>query len=443
LNVKKIRPEPRRVSSPVGARVRCALAVALVLAAGWGGRPLAAQTTSPEAWREDLAFLSREMIRLHPNLFFSIPREQFDQAVAQLDARIPGLTDNQVIAELHKIAALPSQRGRDGHSGMVPLDRRLDSFLPFEVYRFSDGLFILRARSPHQDLVGAEVLRVGGQPVKKVYRTLDPLISRDNAWTVRAKLPQYLISAQLLEAVGIIPDAGEAELLVKRADGSVFPVIVPSVGARQLVNWVDESSPLPPGPQPLWLSDLQERFWFRFLSDSRTLYVRYNVVRGDTQSGDTMQQFANKLANVIANQAPERLVIDVRLNGGGDNTTYGPLLDMLEQNAAINQPGKLFTIMDRGTFSAAGSFVTDIERRTETLLVGEPTGGAPNQYGDARRQELPSSRLLFFVSTLYHQRSTADDPRLTHKPDLPAALSSRDFFNGRDPAMEAILAFKP
>ena len=172
------------------------------------------------------------MIRLHPNLFFSIPREQFHQAVAQLDARIPGLTDNQVIAELHKIAALPSQRGRDGHSGMVSLDRRLDSFLPFEVYRFSDGLFILRARSPHQDLVGTEGRR----------------------------------------------------------------------SARE----------------------------------------------------------------------------------GGDNTTYGPLLDMLEQNAAINKPGKLFTIMDRGTFSAAGSFVTDMERRTETLLVGEPTGGAPNQYGDAR-----------------------------------------------------------
>ena len=422
MNVKKIRPEPRRVSSPVRARVQGALAVALVLAAGWGGRPLAAQTTSPEAWREDLSFLSREMIRLHPNLFFSIPREEFDQSAAQLDARIPGLTDNQVIAELHKIAALPSQRGRDGHSGMVPLDRRLDSFLPFEVYRFRDGLFILRARSPHQDLVGAEVLSVGGQPVKKVYRTLDPLISRDNAWTVRAKLPQYL---------------------VRRADGSVFPVIVPSVGARQLANWIEESSPFPPGPQPLWLSNLEERFWSRFLADSGTLYVRYNVVRGDTQSGDTMQQFANKLANVIANQAPERLVIDIRLNEGGDNTTYGPLLNMLEQNAAINQLGKLFTIMDRNTFSAAGNFVTDIERRTETLLVGEPTGGAPNQYGDAMRRDLPNSRLLLFVSTRYHQRSTADDPRLTHKPDLPAALSSRDFFNGRDPAMEAILAFKP
>ncbi len=116
---------------------------------------------------------------------------------------------------------------------------------------------------------------------------------------------------------------------------------------------------------------------------------------------------------------------------------------MLEQNAAINQLGKLFTIMDRNTFSAAGNFVTDIERRTETLLVGEPTGGAPNQYGDAMRRDLPNSRLLLFVSTRYHQRSTADDPRLTHKPDLPAALSSRDFFNGRDPAMEAILAFKP
>ena len=230
--MKEVRPESRCVWSAVRARIRFGLALAAILITGWGGRVLAVQSASPAAWREDLAFLSSEMIRLHPNLFFSITREQFDQAVAGLDAKIPELTDNQVIAELHKISALHSQNGRDGHSGMTPLDPRLDSFVPIETYRFSDGLFILRARSPHRDLVGSEVLRIGGQAVKKVYRKLDPLISRDNAWTVRGKLPQYLISAQLLEAVGIIPDAGEAELLVKRTDGSVFPIIVPSVGGR-------------------------------------------------------------------------------------------------------------------------------------------------------------------------------------------------------------------
>ena len=425
------------------ARVRSGLFVAVLILSGFSVRSLAAQSTSPAEWQEDLAFLASEMVRLHPNLFFAIPREQFDQAVARLNARIPELTDNQIVAELHKISALHSLNGRDGHSGMTPLDPRLQSFLPVDAYRFSDGLFILRARSPHQDLAGAEILRIGAQPVNNVYRALDPLISRDNAWTVRGKMPLYLLSAQLLEAVGIIPDAGEVELFVRRADGSQFPIIVPSVGLRPLANWADETSPLPPGPQPLYLSNLEERFWFRFLSDSGTLYVRYNSVRGETQSGDTMQQFANKLENAIANRAPERLVIDLRLNNGGDNTTYGPLLDMVERNSAMNQRGKLFTIIDQRTFSAAGNFVTDIERRTDTLLVGEPTGGAPNQYGDAAQRELPNSRLRFWVSTLYHQRSTADDPRLTHKPDLPAALSSRDFFSGRDPSMEAILDFKP
>ncbi len=123
--------------------------------------------------------------------------------------------------------------------------------------------------------------------------------------------------------------------------------------------------------------------------------------------------------------------------------TYAPFLEMIRANQFINRPGKLFTIIGRGTFSAASNFVTDIERATSTLLVGEATGGSPNQYGDAEHIELPNSRLLVLVSTRYHQRSGPDDPRLTHEPHIQAPLSSSDYFAGRDPALEAILDSPP
>ena len=51
---------------------------------------------------------------------------------------------------------------------------------------------------------------------------------------------------------------------------------------------------------------------------------------------------------------------------------------------------------------------------------------APKSYGDAARLELTNSGFLVFISTRYHQRSTADDARLTHQRDLPTPLSFRE-----------------
>ena len=87
--------------------------------------------------------------------------------------------------------------------------------------------------------------------------------------------------------------------------------------------------------------------------------------------------------------------------------------------------------------------VEQLEAQTHTRFVGEPTGGSPNQYGDANPFSLPNSGLVVRISTLYHQRSQPDDQRVWHKPDIPVPLSSADYFNHHDPAMETILMDTP
>ena len=53
---------------------------------------------------------------------------------------------------------------------------------------------------------------------------------------------------------------------------------------------------------------------------------------------------------------------------------------------------------------------------------------------------LEHSGLVFRVAPDYIVVSDPDDDRITIEPDLPAPLSSADYFADRDPAMEAILA---
>src|SRR5262245_39099175 len=63
-------------------------------------------TTRPEEWRQDLQFLATELPRRHLNLFFKTTREDFNHAVAELDAAIPSKADHEIIVGLMRIVAM-------------------------------------------------------------------------------------------------------------------------------------------------------------------------------------------------------------------------------------------------------------------------------------------------------------------------------------------------
>ncbi len=83
--------------------------------------------------------------------------------------------------------------------------------------------------------------------------------------------------------------------------------------------------------------------------------------------------------------------------------------------------------------------MTRLEATTDVILVGEPTGGSPNHFGDSIKLQLPHSDLTLAVSSLYHNDAPGDN-RTTIEPQLLSPLSSKDYFSGRDPALEAILS---
>jgi tetratricopeptide (TPR) repeat protein len=109
----------------------------------------------------------------------------------------------------------------------------------------------------------------------------------------------------------------------------------------------------------------------------------------------------------------------------------------------MNQPGKLFTIIGRHTFSAAMNCVNRMKLNTDTLSVGEPTASSPNHYGDNAPVVLPNSKLTVRLSTLWWQHMDPRDTRVWQAPDLTSQLAFADYYSGRDPAMDLILHYKP
>ncbi len=92
------------------------------------------------------------------------------------------------------------------------------------------------------------------------------------------------------------------------------------------------------------------------------------------------------------------------------------------------------------TFSAAANFATDLEQATSVTFAGEDMGGSPNLFGDTRPVTLPDSGQTLRMAARYWERSTPNDPRITIEPDIRAKLTADDYFAGRDPVLEAIVA---
>ncbi len=194
----------------------------------------------------------------------------------------------------------------------------------------------------------------------------------------------------------------------------------------------------PSAKPPLYLQNADKYYWYEYLADSKTLYLNYR--RCANMMSLPFSKFSEELLKFVDENPVERMVIDLRLNGGGASTIFDPFIVALSKHEDVNQAGKLLVLIGRGTFSSAYLNALRLKRETKAILVGEPTGQRPNAYGEVKTMNLPHSKLLAQYSTKYFKTMDGDPPTLA--PDILVERSSWDYASGRDPVLERALKYK-
>ena len=401
-----------------------------------------------DKWREDLRFMAAEMPKDHKNLFHTMTREQFESAVKKLDGRIPSLARHQIIVEMARIVAMVG----DGHTNIAPTRDPKIGFrtYPVKLYLFQDGLYVRAAAREYAELVGSRVVRIGHAPVEKAYDSVREIIGRDNEMDVKFFAPLLLAMPEVLHALGLIEHMESAPFLIESRGQQRVENLRPAASAEMMApetdlswlskpGWVDARDGAP-RPVPLWLKDPQNRFWFEYLPDARAVYVQFNEV--GNKENETVEAFARRLFAFVEAKPVERLVLDLRLNRGGNGGLNRPLLVGIIRSQKVDQKDRLFTIVGRSTWSAAQMLVNELEKYTNTTFVGEPTGGKVNAYGDSRRITLPNSGITVRVSTLWWQGDERDRRQWT-APQVAADLTFEDYQTNNDPALNAALNHVP
>lgn len=406
---------------------------------------------TPEQWREDLHYFATNMARTHKNLFHTISREDFEAAVRKLSERVPSLTRHEIIVELMRIVA----RIGDGHTGVRLAQQFTSGVYPLRLHWYKDGLFVQAAAPEYRDAVGARVVKIGNIETAQALDAVSELAWRDNEMGVKAMAPRLLLIPEILHALRLSNDLNKAEFVFEK-DGQQQKLELKPSGQfdhqRQLpAGWIDARAGAKT-PTPLWLKDPDNMFWFEHLGGSPasgpqrggTLYVQFNGVADKPavghDPGETVAAFFKRVFDYIETNQVDKLVLDLRMNGGGNNFLNLPItIGMIKSR--VNTRGKLFVITGRETFSAAQNTVNELEKYTNAIFVGEPTAANPNHFGDARNVVLPNSRITVRASTLWWQDADPRDTRKWKAPEIAAELTSTDYSANVDPAMNAILAY--
>ena len=267
------------------------------------------------------------------------------------------------------------------------------------------------------------------------------VVAAENEMGVLGEGPMMLSVPELLSGLKIVSDKQKLDLVVSK-DGKERTVSIRPEGIFQNIvappnDWIDAAGT---SNVPMYMTHQGDNFWFEYLKDKQIVYVKQNAVQN--KPDETLADFYKKVFDFVDANPVDKLVIDLRNNGGGNNTLNTPIvINMIRSK--VNKRGHLFVITGRQTFSAAQNFTNQIEKWTEATFVGEPTADHVNMYGDNRPFTLPNSGLTVRASTLWWQDLDPRDERKWKAPDIAAELSFDDYRSGRDPAFQAVLDYKP
>ncbi|HEV2120909.1 MAG TPA: hypothetical protein VGS11_12505 [Candidatus Bathyarchaeia archaeon] len=376
-------------------------------------------------WHEDLRFLARELPKRHANAFHHVSRERFETIVAELDRNIDHLNSDEIYVGMNRLTNMIG----DGHTYMPsPTD---DATFPLKLERFGEEYRVVESTSDYKGALGGRVIEIEGTPITRAREMLFSLTPGDETQVLRdLRVTTLLTRGSVLHGTGIIHDRNTTRYTLANDDGREFNIDTHPIAFRKRsrANWTHVFK-----EPPLFRQRHGVSFWYAHLRNHDAIYVSFRGYKD-------LRNHSRQLFRQISRHTPDKLVIDMRLNGGGDyekglKYLVHPIRDLSE----INRKGHLFVLIGPSTFSAAMSNSAHFRYQTSAILVGQQIGEKPNSYQEARSMKLPNSHWTVQYSVKFYKFVESGENLI--RPDKEIIPSWNDYRSGHDPVLEWALSY--
>ncbi len=385
-------------------------------------------------YQQDLHELYSTLPSAHKDFFQGRDRKPFQDFYEQAVAAAPAMDVGQLYYTLRKLASF----AQDSHTSVGLTQELVQLFhaIPAQMAYLEGAWHLGVLRDSDLSLLGARVEAINGVPMQEVEELASALFGHDNEVWFRHSLAGQLNLTELYTYLGIAKGATDEVVLtvVPLHEREEQKLVLQPVKAGEYGNlsFVTLNRNLPEtGPSRSYYRAL-------LLDGDSVLFIQYNVCAENPEF--PIADFVGAVSQLIQEKKIPKVIIDLRYNGGGDSRVFEPMIASLKQMQQ-REGLSIDVLIGENTFSSALMNAKQCKQRLDCRLVGTPTGGSVNHYGEVKHFTLPHTKLPVFYSTKYFvmDKSYTGTSLL---PDLYLETRIEDLLAGRDTVVDTLLAGK-
>ncbi|WP_080904731.1 hypothetical protein [Parabacteroides sp. Marseille-P3160] len=375
-----------------------------------------------DCFKEDLEFLKINLPQKHVNLFTKISQREFEQQIASIESKIDSLDEKSFFCELFQLITAIG----DEHTRIEP-QHLFKYTVPIRFTLFKEGIFVTETTQPN--IMLAKLLEVNGVAIEEVINQFRKIIYNENPSFFETMLLFYMNNTYILKGLGLTNSAEEVLYTFETKDADTISIKLkpsqnPTMKRAEAFSLLEAYSG-------------EGNYWYRYYPDKNCLYFNYLNCKEDKNY--SFEKFCSQLFESISINKPEKLIIDLRYNGGGNSKVLNPFLIRLKNNY-LNANGKLYVLIGRMTFSSALLNALNLKQNFNSVLLGQPTAGSINHFGETLTFTLPNTKATVVYSTKYFEEWKGHNGALT--PDIQIDCSVKEFNKGKDEVLEYVYRVK-
>jgi Peptidase family S41 len=434
---------------------------------------------SPNELKEDFNYFRDKLEKYHPNLYLYNSKQTVDSAFDYLLQSIDSaMTDLQFYSHISRMIPVI----KDGHNIILPGKASVNyynknaGFLPYTLYSIGEKLYCVQNCTANTSIKdGTEIVSINGIASK---RLIDELLNRQLRDGYNETYPRWIINTYFRGYYSFIYGHPAQYAIVYKEDNYEKTYTAKSLPLDSIRYYRQKKYPAAN------VSDnVNKGISLIINKEIATATITIPSFDNNTFKKEYKQSYGKEIRSyfkIIRKNNIQHLIIDIRGNQGGNPMYVRKLLTrlfiqrftMALQAGKVKNPqaaewsernkkkyfpqyaigsfhpnknafaGKLYVLIDGGTYSAAGQFSSVIEKYNRGVFIGEETGGNKAIIGGfffPRKNILPHTGIEFSPARLYtFYREPGINDGHGVKPSNSIVPTLNDILEGKDPVKEFI-----
>ena len=367
---------------------------------------------------DEFEFMKEEVEMNHKNFFNTVSKELCEEEYKRLSSNIDGISYTDYYFVLSSFLALSN----DSHTSLEAGDiYSYFMYYPLQLNYVGDKVYVVSGLSDYKDYMGKEVTAINGVNIKVIEEKVSLVVPHDNTVYLKLWLNNQLNNTSFLSFIDVA-DSDKAPVTLTFSDGknvSLSPTLSQEIDRDDIISAFSSYSPY-----------IYQGYYRAMEIRDDVLLISYNTCSDNPSY--PMKNFTSDLKKVLSKKKYSKIIVDLRYNGGGNSAVLNSVIKLLKKEKCSK-----YALIGENTFSSAILNALSLKDDADFTLVGTPTGGSINHYGELKSFTLPETGWEVYYSSKYFKLSKNYEGSII--PDVYIEKDAESYFSGIDKEVEYCL----